>query len=60
MAYDNRKHFLKKDLRRDLTTFNHQPKGGNDEVKLSKQEAIELCKLARGIKKILESKIAKA
>ncbi|HHT9136793.1 MAG TPA: hypothetical protein ACFYEK_06040 [Candidatus Wunengus sp. YC60] len=60
MVNDNRKCILKKDLRRDLTTFNHQPKGGNDEVKLSKQEAIELCKLARGIKKILESKIAKA
>jgi hypothetical protein len=54
---------LKKDLRRDSATFNHQPKEGNredGEVKLSKQDAIELCKLAQGIKRILESKLAKA
>jgi hypothetical protein len=60
MAYDNQQIFCDDLLIKKKKTFNHQPKGGNDEVKLSKQEAIELCKLARGIKKILESKIAEA
>ncbi len=60
MVNDNRKYFVKKDLRRDLTTFNHQPKGGSGEVKMSKQEAIEFCKLLEGAKRIIQGKIAKA
>jgi hypothetical protein len=64
MIYGNRKH-CEKDLKRDLTTFNHQPEEGkegkdNDEVKMSKQEAIELCKLLEGAKRIMQGKIAKA
>jgi hypothetical protein len=55
MAYNNQNIFGKKSKDTITTKL-----GGKDEVKLSKEEAIELCKLARGIKKILESKIAKA
>ncbi|MFA5752854.1 MAG: hypothetical protein WC910_07295 [Bacteroidales bacterium] len=60
MVYDNQKRILKKDLKRDLATFNRQPKGGSDEVKMSKQEAIEFCKLLEGAKRIIQGKIAKA
>lgn len=60
MAYDNQQRILKKDLKRDLATFNRQTKEGNDEVKMSKQEAIKFCKLLEGAKRIIQEKIAKA
>jgi hypothetical protein len=54
---NNNRNVLKEKSNANIST---KQEGKNDEVKLSKQEAIELCKLARGIKRLLESKIAKA